>query len=145
MTENETFKIAVHCPVLWTTENPDTGNPVTMSMLTSLRTQGTEFMSGNCKYPETACPHMTVLNGKTYCDATPCQLTGELPKRTNAARIRNMSDEELAKFISEFSACQVCKYFNEELDRCGASINFLCVKAYAESITGDWLKQPVED
>lgn len=66
-------------------------------------------------------------------------------KQSNADRIRGMGDEELARFLSEFSACQVCKYFNEELDRCGASINFLCVKAYAEAITGDWLKHPVED
>lgn len=101
-------------------------------------------MSGDCKYPESVCPHMTVLKGKSYCDATPCQLTGELPKQSNADRIRGMDDEELAKFLSEFSACQVCKYFNEELDRCGADSNFLCVKAYAEAIIGDWLKQPVE-
>lgn len=65
-------------------------------------------------------------------------------KQSNAQRIRNMTDEELAKFISEFSACQVCKYFNEELDECEASVNFLCVKEYAEAIIGDWLKQPVE-
>lgn len=102
-------------------------------------------MSGDCKYPESVCPHMTVLKGKSYCDATPCQLTGELPKQSNADRIRGMDDEELAKFLSEFSACKSCKYFNEELDRCYASINFLCVKAYAEAIIGDWLKQPVED
>lgn len=66
-------------------------------------------------------------------------------KQSNADRIREMGDEELAKFLSEFSACQVCKYFNEELDRCGADSNFLCVKAYAEAIIGDWLKQPVEE
>ena len=102
-------------------------------------------MSGICKYPERVCPHMTVLKGKSYCDATPCQLTGELPKQSNADRIRGMGDEELAKFLSEFSACKACKYFNEELDRCCASINFLCVKEYAEAIISDWLKQPVED
>lgn len=66
-------------------------------------------------------------------------------KQSNADRIRGMDDEELSKFLSEFSACQVCKYFNEELDRCGARFNFLCVKAYAEAIIGDWLKQPVGD
>lgn len=66
-------------------------------------------------------------------------------KQSNAQRIRNMADEELAKFLSEFSACKACKYFNEELDRCYANINFLCVKAYTEAIIGDWLKQPVED
>lgn len=130
---------------LQSTGNPDTSNPVTMSMLEYLRKKGIEAMSGTCKYPESVCPHMTVLRGKSYCDSTPCQLTGELPKQSNGERIRGMSDGELAKFISEFSACQVCKYFNEELDRCGADSNFLCVKAYAEAIIGDWLKQPVEE
>lgn len=66
-------------------------------------------------------------------------------KQSNSDRIRGMGDEELTKFLSEFSACKACKYFNEELDRCCASVNFLCVKAYAEAIIGDWLKQPVED
>lgn len=65
-------------------------------------------------------------------------------EESNADRIRGMDDEELAKFLSEFSACQACKYFNEELDECGASVNFLCVKEYAEGIIGRWLKQPVE-
>lgn len=54
-----------------------------------------------CKYPESVCPHMTVLNGHSYCDTVPCQLTGELPKLTNADRIRSMTDEELAEYFSE--------------------------------------------
>ena len=66
-------------------------------------------------------------------------------KQSNVQRIRNMTDEELAKFLSEFSACQACKYYDEEHDGCGASINFTCVKEYAEAIIGDWLKQPVEE
>lgn len=66
-------------------------------------------------------------------------------KNTNADKIRNMTDEELAKFLSEFSACQVCKYYDEEHDGCGASVNFLCVKTYAEAIIGDWMKSPVEE
>lgn len=65
-------------------------------------------------------------------------------KQSNAQRIRSMTDEELAKFLSEFSACQVCKYCDEEHDTCGASINFTCVKEYAEAIIGDWLNKPVE-
>lgn len=130
---------------LLSTGNPDINNPVTMSVLEYLRKKGIEAMSVTCKYPESVCPHMTVLKEKSYCDATPCQLTGELPKQSNADRIRGMDDEELAKFLSEFSACKACKYFNEELDECGASVNFLCVKEYAEAIIGDWLKQPVED
>ena len=66
-------------------------------------------------------------------------------KQSNADRIRDMADEELARFLSEFSACKVCEQFDKRLDRCGADNNFLCVKEYAEAIIGDWLKQPVED
>ena len=66
-------------------------------------------------------------------------------KLSNADRIRGMTDEELDKFLSEFSACKVCEQFDKRLDRCGADNNFLCVKEYAEAIIGDWLKHPVED
>lgn len=66
-------------------------------------------------------------------------------KQSNAQRIRNMTDEELAKFLSEFSACNVCEYYDPETHRCDTDSNFLCVKAYAEAIIGDWLKQPVEE
>lgn len=52
-----------------------------------------------CKYPNEVCANMTVLNGNTYCDSVPCSLKDELPKQTNADRIRAMSDEELAEFL----------------------------------------------
>ena len=56
-----------------------------------------------------------------------------------------MDDEELAKFLSEFSACNVCEHYIEGLNKCDTDMNFLCVKAYAEGIIGRWLKQPMED
>ena len=130
---------------LQSTGNPDTSSPVTMSMLEYLAKRGRESMSGICKYPESICPHMTVLKGKSYCDATPCQLTGELPKQTFGDKIRVMNDEELARFLSEFSACKVCEQFDKRLDRCGADNHFVCVKEYAQAIIGERLKQPVED
>ena len=64
-------------------------------------------------------------------------------KQSNAQRIRSMTDEELAKFLSEFSACNICEQFDKRLDRCGADNHFVCVKEYAQAIIGDWLKQPV--
>lgn len=130
---------------LRSTGNPGTSNPVAMSMLEYLMKRGRETMSGICKYPESLCPHMTVLKGKSYCDATPCQLTGELPKQTFGDKIRVMNDEELAKFLSEFSACNVCEQFDKRLDRCGADNHFVCVKEYAEAIVGDWLKHLAEE
>lgn len=60
-------------------------------------------------------------------------------------KIRSMSDEELAKFLSEFSACNICEQFDKRLDRCGADNHFVCVKEYAQAIIGDCLKQPVEE
>lgn len=66
-------------------------------------------------------------------------------KQSNAQRIRNMADEELAKFLTEFRACNVCEQFDKRLDRCGADNHFVCVKKYAEAIIGDWLKQPAEE
>lgn len=130
---------------LRSTGNPDISNLATMSMLEYLAKKGREAMMGNCKYPDSVCPHMTVLKGKSYCDAMPCQLTGELPEQSNADRIRGMTDEELAKFLSEFSACEVCEQFDKRLDMCGADNHFVCLKVYAEAITGAWLKRPAEE
>lgn len=65
-------------------------------------------------------------------------------KQSNAQRIRNMTDEELEMFLSEFSACNICEQFDKRIDRCGADDHFVCVKEYAQAIIGDWLKQPVE-
>lgn len=109
--------------------NQDTSNPVKMSMLEYLRKKGIEAMSGTCKYPESVCPHMTVLRGKSYCDSTPCQLTGGLPKQSNGDRIRGMSDGELAEII-------VCPF---DTDPSVCSYKGVCSDCCL-----DWLKQPVE-
>ena len=66
-------------------------------------------------------------------------------KMTNIEHIRNFDKETLAKFLSEFTACKVCEYYDAEVDTCRADSNFQCVKAYAEGIIGRWLKQPVEE
>lgn len=73
------------------------------------------------------------------------RIDGSEKKQSNGDRIRGMGDEELAKFLSEFSACNVCEQFDKRLDRCGADNYFVCVKKYAEAIIGDWLKQPEEN
>lgn len=67
----------------------------------------------------------------------------ETMKMTNGERIRVMNDEDLAKFLSEFSACNICEYNDKRVDMCCS--DFICVKEYAEAIIGDWLKQPVEE
>ena len=62
---------------------------------------------------------------------------------TNGEHIRGMSCEELARFLSEFSACNICEYNDKRVDMCCS--DFICVKEYAEAIIGDWMKQPVEE
>ena len=124
---------------LRSTGNPDVTNPVTMSMLEYLRKKGIEAMSGICKYPESVCPHMTVLRGRSYCDVTPCQLTGELPKQSNAQRIRNMDDEELVRFLMDFDTCTYCD--NSSADEC----TYETCQEIGEPCLLEWLKQPVED
>lgn len=52
-----------------------------------------------CKYPDSVCTNMTLLHGMAYCDSVPCSLRDELPKSTNADRVRAMSDEDLAEWI----------------------------------------------
>ena len=91
-----------------------------------------------CKYPESVCGNMTVLNAVAYCDSVPCSLKEELPPMTNADRIRAMSDEEMAEFIGRIEIgdfgplvygktfCDMCKG-QYECDDCR-----LC-----------WLQQPV--
>lgn len=125
---------------LRSTGNPDMSNPITMSMLEYLAKRGRESMSGICKYPESICPHMTVLKGKSYCDATPCQLTGELTKQTFGDKIRSMNDDELATML-----CNTCTYnegddpmFSIWIDR-----EVSMYHSYGDIL--EWLKQPVEE
>lgn len=170
---------------LRSTGNPDTSNPVTMSMLEYLASKGCEVMATRNilhvsklqefeNFLETR-GYMIVATSKNPYEILRAQKDGDTVivykkkdakehlstmdkdyhlvrefiksqrKQSNAQRIRNMADEELAKFLSEFSACKVCEQFDKRLDRCGADNHFVCVKEYAEAIIGDWLKQPVED
>ena len=170
---------------LRSTGNPDTSNPVTMSMLEYLASKGCEVMTTRnilhiSKLQEfedflESKAYMIVATSKNPYEVLRAQKDGDTvvvykkkdanehlstmdkdyhlvrefiksqKKQSNADRIRGMGDEELAKFISEFSACNVCEYYDSETNRCDTDGNFLCVKEYAEAIIGDWLKQPVED
>ena len=162
------------------TGNPDTSNPVTMSMLEYLAKKGREAMSGrtlkikdeNCKKKckvKSAEVVVRKIAEKPYYEIKYFDLSDNeyhigygsykleyvfewleqcfeiVEKDTNADKIRSMADEALAKFLSDFSVCNVCEQFDKRLDRCGADSSFICVKKYAEAIIGDWLKQPVEE
>lgn len=57
-------------------------------------------------------------------------------KQGNADRIRNMTDEELAKFLSECADCATCQLVNPKNCRTEET----CTKTFVE-----WLKHPVEE
>ena len=126
---------------LRSTGNPYINNPVTMSMLEYLAKRGRESMSGICKYPESICPHMTVLKGKSYCDATPCQLTGELPKQTFGDKIRSMNDDELATMLC--NTCTYSQFSGEPMFSIGIGDGVDIPHSYGDIL--DWLKHPVEE
>ena len=82
-----------------------------------------------CEY--NAQPYCTLPNGNVCHHRVPT-----VPPVTNADKIRAMSDEELAKYLSNPCDCEVdpeCDGFRE----CG---NDLCVKYLLE-----WLQQPAEE
>ena len=62
-------------------------------------------------------------------------------EKTNADRIRSMSDEELADFLEEFEACDVCKYYDK--NRC--TFENPCVHEFAGIMIWEWLKSPTTD
>lgn len=125
---------------LRSTRNPNTSNSAAMSMLEYLAKKGCEAMSGICKYPESICPHMTVLKGKSYCDATPCQLTGELPKQTFGGKIRSMNDEELATML-----CNTCTYDEGEDPMFSIWVDREISMYHSYGDILGWLKQTVEE
>lgn len=89
-----------------------------------------------CKYPNEVCANMTVLNGNTYCDSVPCSLKDEIPKQTNADRIRAMSDEELA--IMLMCPAEYDESFNKNKD-CNGEMNKNC-----KECTLNWLQSEAE-
>ena len=66
-------------------------------------------------------------------------------KNTNADKIRNMTDEELAKFLADFNECEVCGQFDKNSGKCNELSKFSCTKGYKELVAYEWLKQPVEE
>ena len=82
---------------------------------------------------------MTMLNGKAYCNVTPCQLEGELPKQTNGDRIRGMSDAELSEFLRGFNICLRCNNIVE--NKC----TYETCDEVGRKCLLEWLKQPVEN
>ena len=59
-------------------------------------------------------------------------------EKTNADRIRNMNDEELAMFLCDFRSCDADEYICE-----GCKAEKYCRAGHEGTI--DWLQQPAEE
>lgn len=97
-------------------------------------------MSGVCKYQESICPHMTILKGKSYCDATSCQLTGELQEYTKGDAIRAGDDIYISVQIS---GCIVSYLIQNKILSGTESDHKDLISGIAYDIK-KWLKQPVK-
>ena len=95
-----------------------------------------------CKYPESVCGNMTVLNGVAYCDSVPCILKEELPPMTNADRIRAMSDAELAEALQVRSIDSICDIVCTGSCRAYGTL-YKSSEEVCKDIILRWLQQPV--
>ena len=78
------------------------------------------------------------------------ELKNKRYSRTNADRIRSMSDEELAEFLADseiFSPCKNCDFhFVDAMnDDCKAPDGWICTKGYAAALIQKWLQTEVEE
>ena len=94
-----------------------------------------------CKYPESICPHMTMVKGKAYCDATPCQLTGELPQRTRADEMRSGSDIYIS---AQIAGCIVSYLIQSEILYGTEADHKDLISGISDDIL-EWLQQPAEE
>lgn len=83
-------------------------------------------------------------------DKFKAEVRKELGVQSNADRIRAMSDEELAEFLSDseiFSPCKNCDFhFVDAMnDDCKAPDGWICTKGYAAALIQKWLQSEVEE
>lgn len=80
----------------------------------------------------------TTFQGNGKITYVPVVVNAKPPKRTNADRIRAMSDEELAEWITELTDCAVYPYTRK--DAPCISIGKTCAALWI-----DWLKEEATD
>ena len=76
----------------------------------------------------------TTFQGDGKIAFVPVIVNAKPPKQTNADRIRSMTDEELAEFITSPTPQGICK------DRCGGDIDYPCSECALV-----WLKQETSE
>ena len=90
---------------------------------------------GNCKFREVESYEEPCSSCRCTSGGAPTKWVSQHEPQTNADRIRAMSDEELAKFIPDWSYTGACKCDEQSYVDC----NNECEKCVVE-----WLKQPAE-
>ena len=90
-----------------------------------------------------ACPYNTLNGCKVKEYGGVCQLTNTSQpiteyRMTNADRIRNMTNEELAMFLCNFRSCDADEYICE-----GCKAAKYCRAGHTGTI--DWLQQPAKE
>ena len=90
---------------------------------------------GNCKHREVAGYEEPCSSCRTTSGGTPTKWEQQNATKTNADRVRAMSDEELCDFLYSYKFFEMCK------EGCGeCSYQGECVRRLME-----WLKQPAEE
>lgn len=92
-----------------------------------------------CENKDTLCTHIGQV--KEECPFIQKAISTKI---TNADRIRSMTDEELARALTEDTACKMCEYWGKEIDSCNAPFSFVCTKGYAEALILKWLQSEAE-
>ena len=103
--------------------------------------------SGNCLKPTKVIKGKvegTTVTSNEFTGTMPCSKQNELPKQSNADRIRNMTDEELAEFIERIkNTCIVDAFGGEKMCETKAEVECKACKMKMGSIL-NWLKSEVK-
>ena len=75
-----------------------------------------------------------------------CIVYEEKKQQSQADRIRAMSDEELAEFLTDFSVCEKCEHYEGEM--CNYKhipYGLMCTNDVVARVVGIWLKAEVKE
>ncbi len=92
-----------------------------------------EHLCENCKYTREP------ASGE-HCRNCAQNAVDNFKPMTNADRIRNMTNKELADFLASNPVCENCQYHNGL--RC--EFDNVCVKDFAAAMALEWLRSPVD-
>jgi hypothetical protein len=94
------------------------------------------------EWKNTKCGNCVIQRQKPICNS--CIGHHYYKPMTNAQKIRSMTDEELAKTLTDDIPCKMCEYWSKEISSCNAPFSFVCTKGYAEALYLKWLQSEAE-